>query len=121
MRHAARQLPAWLIFDVRQKNFPSMASDSDIASRRARPLKKKLLAIAVLYQVIPVVLVLAWIMGDFFALFGVNPNDQSWRSYAATAGGWILMEVPLIAVLGIVAFLWSRKTPSKKLDLGSHN
>ena len=48
--------------------------------------KKKLFVLAAGYQLIPLLLIAAWIMPTFFDLFGVSWNDRSWRMYAATAG-----------------------------------
>jgi hypothetical protein len=56
---------------------------------------------------LPLVLIAAWIMPAFFDLLGVSWSDRTWRMYAATAGGWLVLEAPLIACL--IVCLWKRK------------
>lgn len=69
--------------------------------------KTKLIFIILGYQLLPLLLIAAWIMPAFFDLFGVSWTDQSWRMYAATAGGWLILETPLIAFL--IVRHWKRK------------
>lgn len=59
----------------------------------------KTLLVILGYQVVPLLLIGAWIMPVFFDLFGVDWNDTTWRMYAATAGGWAILEIPLIVYL----------------------
>lgn len=68
----------------------------------------RVVLLIVAYHIIPLVLIGAWIMVDFFEFFSVGWNDVTWRSYAATTGGWIIMEVPLIAILAIRAVMLYR-------------
>ena len=71
--------------------------------------KKKLFVLAAGYQLIPLLLIAAWIMPEFFDLFGVSWNDRSWRMYAATAGGWLILELPLFVAVAVV-IMRPRKT-----------
>jgi hypothetical protein len=61
--------------------------------------KLRIVFIVTVYQIVPLILVGAWVMPAFFDLFGVDQNDMSWRSYIVCAGGWIIMEVPLFVWL----------------------
>jgi hypothetical protein len=45
-------------------------------------------------------------MPMFFELFGVPWNDLTWRRYLATAGGWLIMEAPLI--IWILYHIWKK-------------
>jgi hypothetical protein len=78
--------------------------------------KKKILLIVVAYQVIPLFLITAWIMPVFFDLFGVSWNDRTWRLYAATAGGWIILEAPLVIFVGIRIARRAKKEPNQLLQ-----
>ncbi len=84
--HGLRQATVWLIMTLGRRNHQTMP-------------KPRTVIIIAAYQVVPLLLIGAWIMPSFFDLFGVDQNDMSWRSYAACVGGWVIMEAPLIAWL----------------------